>query len=129
MPQDDLAGRLLAAIEETERIAHAAGGEAWHRPDPIALPSLIVGQDEHIVSYDEEDAESPHIVRHDPAAVLRRCAADRRIVGAYSEAVTALHDAPLHARPFVDAHLSALKVVLRELSDGYGLDVEENGRG
>lgn len=80
----DLVTAIRAAIEETERIAQAAGGTAWVRtttyPDQAGVEDAATGE---VVVYDEgfpTVAQAEHIVRHDPAAVLRRCAADRKIL-------------------------------------------------
>jgi hypothetical protein len=69
----DLTTRLLAAIEETERIAQAAirwseGASEWA---------------------DGENPDWVHIAHHDPTTVLRRCAVDRKIVERYTNAVAA----------------------------------------
>lgn len=82
---DDLAARLLAAIEEAEDDAKAAmdapgvdqwmwdgylyegdGGGAWSGLDPLARNGQRIGA---------------HVARQDPKATLIRCAADRKIVG------------------------------------------------
>lgn len=83
----DIAARVLAAIEETERIARAAGGGHWHRGDRPMDECRIEDDDGDFTIYDEGGhgvAHADHIVRHDPAAVLRRCTADRRSVKRHS---------------------------------------------
>jgi hypothetical protein len=62
---------LLARIAEDRRIAvdaaSAGGGEAWSTAEgPTRLP--------------EQPAAAEHVVRHDPARVLRECTARRRLV-------------------------------------------------
>lgn len=74
MDYDGLTTRLLAAIEETERIAQAAirwseGASEWA---------------------DGENPDWVHIARHDPATELIRCEADREIVELHS---------PVHVPP------------------------------
>jgi len=80
----DLASRLLAAIEEVERLAHEAqdyigdspwsvgrargSGEPYVKGEVAAVCSLV------------DEASAAHIAHNDPAAVLRRCAADREEV-------------------------------------------------
>ena len=89
----DLAARILAAVDDAERAAryvlsdYAAHDAAW------TVPSTGVIQlgDDLLATADGPLAE--HIARHDPAAVLRRCAADRRILQLHPqvEADTAGH--------------------------------------
>lgn len=69
---DDLAVRLLAAIEETERIAREAADAHFH----------FDARDDHFVARGlRSDQIVRHIIRQDPKATLIRCAADRKIVG------------------------------------------------
>lgn len=85
----DLVSRLIAAIEETERLATNCEGREWgHRfgpaPDgeepehwvagvPTSDTIAICGED-----YTMARHHAAHIAHNDPTAVLRRCAADRR---------------------------------------------------
>lgn len=61
---DSLVARLREAIDETQRIAQAAVGFDYGVKDWA----------------DDGDPVNVHIARHDPAAVLRRCAADRKLL-------------------------------------------------
>lgn len=79
---DDLVPQILAAIEETERLASAlistvnpTTGE-WVPAGPHGTE--IRDSRDHLVVKHSWPDEIAHIIRHDPAAVLRRCAADRR---------------------------------------------------
>lgn len=90
---DDLAARVLAAIEETERIAQAATPGPWQRflghdigvGQPVVPDSPVDG---HTVAemprcadhVDRRCEDAAHIAHNDPESVLRRCAADREIV-------------------------------------------------
>lgn len=86
----DLVTRLREAIDETERIARAAGGSAWIRWTGFG-PVVVERETEYGVVYvtgagvvSDEGQPSPkqvdHILHHDPAAVLRRITADRKIL-------------------------------------------------
>lgn len=80
----DLIARLTAAVDETERVARAACHETngeWNQPDPERHPGGVDDATGDIVVYDEgspTQAQAAHIARHDPASVLRGCAADRK---------------------------------------------------
>lgn len=93
---DDVVPRILAAIDETERDARAATQGPWrHTPEkhwrkpgtawceeavfagPVGADAVCVAGTGN--SDDPQSmADAAHIARHDPDAVLRRCAADRR---------------------------------------------------
>lgn len=93
---EDLAARLLAAIDETERIARAAAdgdsgdwfvGDKWNvyrREDTTPLDDEATNA---LVVYDNVHDQSVHIVHNDPQAVLRRCAADRKILELHNDPV------------------------------------------
>lgn len=67
---DDLAARLLAAIEETERIAQAAADSAREHDAFGTGNGILTGS----------PAIALHVRRQDPKSTLIRCAADRRTV-------------------------------------------------
>lgn len=80
----DLVDRLRAALDETERVARAAGA-AWTlegERDELLLD--FGGHTTTAIGFYEDDAlrpaEAAHIVRHDPASVLRMVAAHRKIL-------------------------------------------------
>lgn len=96
----DLHGWIVQQIEETERLARRAAGLCGCHPpkpswsfrdgdEPTDGRILIVGEPHPSLkrkigrkwngSY-EGLFMAEHIVRHDPAAVLHRCAADRKIL-------------------------------------------------
>lgn len=89
----DLAARLLAAIEETERVARAActpipSKGVWVVDRPIDAEIIDDAFDYRVVVYDEgapSPGQAAHIVHNDPHAVLRRCAADRKILHEHSD--------------------------------------------
>lgn len=85
----DLATRLLAAIEETEAYALALtrGGRTgeWTalttpRGDFRVLDELGYSVIEHTDVNSDPWFTTVHVALNDPAATLRRCAADRKIV-------------------------------------------------
>lgn len=72
----DLAAWLTAIWDEEERLAIKAGGDRW------ILDGSIVHQDrphEDVVDWVYDEADE-HIAAHDPASVLARIAADRKIL-------------------------------------------------
>lgn len=95
---DDVVRQILAAIEEAEQDARAATQGPWrHTPEkhwrkpgtawceeavfagPAGADAVCVAGTGN--SDDPQSmADAVHIARHDPDAVLRRCAADREIV-------------------------------------------------
>lgn len=93
---DDLASRVLAAIEGTERIARDTYADVFFlkpRRSPSAwsaepIRGVVVTGRDHLVSRAEggliADAmskeDATHIARQDPSTTLRRCAADRKLV-------------------------------------------------
>lgn len=85
-----LADRIRAALDETERVARAAGGSAWIRWTGFG-PVIVEQTTEYGVVYvtgagvvSDEGQPSPgqvdHILRHDPERVLRMVAAHRQIL-------------------------------------------------
>lgn len=81
----DLHGWLSQQIDETQRIAEAARGQGegrW-RHDSSYPNGYVYDDGDQPVVYDEGapfPEEAAHIALHGPASVLRRCAADRRIL-------------------------------------------------
>ncbi len=81
----DLHGWITQQVAETQRIAEAARGQGagqWRHESSHPNGYVYDERDQPVV-YDEgapfpEEAE--HIAFHDPASVLRQCAADRKIL-------------------------------------------------
>lgn len=81
----DLHGWITQRIDETQRVAELARGHGegrWHHETGYHSGRV---EDERgsTVVYDEGaplEEEAAHIALHDPDAVLRRCAADRKIL-------------------------------------------------
>lgn len=133
---DKLVADLLAAIEETERIAREATGESvLLEADPswtaVAYRGAIVGGRTHavngeygtMVAADLRKPKAEHIARHDPDATLRLCAAHKRIVERAAR-LRARCDLEPDNLPYQVAWATA-KADLTDLAKGYGLEVEE----
>jgi hypothetical protein len=125
----DLAARVLAAIDETERTAQAAVGSltgSWSvepfepsRPEAVPASAWVDDGDEGIATVNGS-FRAEHIAHNDPAAVLRRCAADRKIVHRYQKL------ASLPNKSYAQSSaLDAYRSVLYSLAEGYGITTEE----
>lgn len=89
---DDLVQWLRAQLDEDERIARAATAGPWSRMGRRVLdpspPSdrlgigMAVG---HAAADADFNETADHIVRHDPARVLREIDADRKLLDQYAE--------------------------------------------
>ena len=81
----DLHEWIAGRVDETQRIAEAARGQGegrWHHETGYHSGRVSDERGETVV-YDEGaplEEEAAHIAFHDPATVLRRCAADRKIL-------------------------------------------------
>ena len=79
----DLHGWITQQIDQAQRIAEAARGHGegrWHHETGYHSGRVTDERGETVV-YDEGaplEEEAAHIAMHDPAAVLRRCEADRK---------------------------------------------------
>jgi hypothetical protein len=137
---EEILAWLEIAITERENVARDAcdGGEGrWHSgwcsEDELEegeTSGAGVGDErDRTVVYDEgrpSKAQSIHIALNDPESVLRRCAADRKLI--YEVRRTAENakgnpwDRLLHGYgPYADAMLAAAKVV----AEGYGWTGDE----
>ncbi|MEU8740568.1 DUF6221 family protein [Streptomyces halstedii] len=99
---EDVLAFLNAAIAEHERVAQEAcdGGDGrWHSgwcPDDEIEEGETSGagvsdERDRTVVYDEgypSKAQSVHIALNDPASVLRRCAADRKLIALHRPQMT-----------------------------------------
>ncbi len=120
---EDLSSRILAAIDETEKIATIADDRSGLPPTTWITELSRSGKwrilreadDMEPIGYISDGRwEDQHIVRHDPAAVLRRCAADRKILAHCASAITAT------AVSSPDC-FSLAEWVLDRLADAYGI--------
>ncbi|MFI9154523.1 DUF6221 family protein [Streptomyces sp. NPDC053367] len=81
----DLHGWITQQIDKTQRVAEAARGTGegrWHH-DTSYPNGYVYDEGVQPVVYDESTPspeEAAHIALNDPASVLRRCAADRKIL-------------------------------------------------
>lgn len=89
----DLHGWITQQIDTVEAIARDAGGKAWHWEhdygdmcnDPTCPYGELATDDTVLMQVHGYDVTEPwqgaaHIALHDPATVLRRCEADRRVL-------------------------------------------------
>lgn len=91
---DDLVTFLRAALDDDEQIARAALPGPWHVNDEALVETIYSADDVAVVAGGrwggeapvfDSDADAVHIVRHDPARVLREVAAKRAIADSYDE--------------------------------------------
>lgn len=113
---NDLIAAIRGAIDETERIATEAVGPDWQTD--VAADSGWNSYREHVRS---------HILRHDPAAALRRCAADRRILDQIVDEANGLDmsvdlDRRVGSRDEAEEPYLG-NVLVRLLAEGYGIEV------
>ncbi|MFF7130362.1 DUF6221 family protein [Streptomyces sp. NPDC008240] len=138
----DLHGWITQQIDKTETIARDAGGKAWHWEhdygdmcnDPTCPYGELATDDTVLMSVHGYDVTEPwqgaaHIARHDPATVLRRCAADRKILdihkpyggrGYGGHACTGCGE---HREDWAVEHANDCPT-LQALAEGYGLTPE-----
>lgn len=84
----DLVSRLLAAIEEAEQKALAVPehlrADRWTHPGPWVMHGGESRSEDEValvrMTGRQAEAIAEHIALNDPAAVLRRCAADKRVL-------------------------------------------------
>lgn len=84
---DELVVWLRAQLDEDERIARAAGGLEWSRPEDPGDPAAIRDSEHERVVCDEgwpSEGQEVHIAEWDPARALHEIDAKRRIVERYS---------------------------------------------
>lgn len=124
--------RLLAAITETEQDARACAGAPWVddvpgmvQVDPAAIREnkQALGRLGYVAHTDNSpagDAYRAHIVRNDPAVVLRRCAADRNAIGRCQAAIKQYERGDGDAGGYTLAFM-----VLTHLAEGYGIVVAD----
>ena len=110
----DLVSRLLEAIEQAERLAKFEDEDGRTHPDSWHTRSCGYGQGELMEDCDCEVSSS----------VLRRCAADRKIVEFWSLAYSKFSDFP---HPEWDRIRSNARWTIRKIAEGYGLSDHQEG--
>ncbi|WP_027930682.1 DUF6221 family protein [Amycolatopsis thermoflava] len=122
----DIRDRLIAAIDETEHIANAAAEKAREDYGDSRTGLHWIGIGGTLEAVDdpagrasaEFDKVGYHVAHHDPASVLRRCAADRKLLE--------LHE-PQGSRKYcgecggTDYPVSWPCPTLQYLAEGYGI--------
>lgn len=74
---------LRGVMDAAQRDAEAAGGDVWRRQDHPSDTVAVYDSKGEPVMYGEglpTEEQQAHIVRNGPAAVLRRIAADRKLL-------------------------------------------------
>lgn len=149
MSPEDLVVALRTAIDETERIAKEATSGPWRVVNPttygsatvdgpdamqdggydpitggrreVLRPLVVIPKDvDYGPTVGLPDAE--HIAHHDPAAVLRRVAADREIVALYETARGLLPGEPRSIS--LTMVVGVYEQVLLCMARGYGIETE-----
>lgn len=119
-----LAERVLEAIGDVEEIAEDAASEGidiWKPEDPAYW-----WNDDYPMSRNEKRL----IAMHDPAAVLRRCAADRKILDLHQAIVTGLPTLPLICETCGSGECDTYPTAwpcptLAALAEAYGVPLEQ----
>ncbi|MEV8417819.1 DUF6221 family protein [Streptomyces niveus] len=80
---DDLVAFLRARLDEDEQAARGCSSEAWweHPKNWVSAPQL------NRIALVMHDGDRGHVVRHDPARILREVDAKRRIIDFYANAL------------------------------------------
>ncbi|MEU6016937.1 DUF6221 family protein [Streptomyces sp. NPDC047515] len=118
---------LDSAITAREELAQSLPAGPWTaRPDDdvVVAADLISVAEAFALSSRQTRAVQAHIALHDPKSVLRRCAADRKIVDLYTATKRlAEHDDDPNVIDLLTAarqNLRALESVVQSLAEGYG---------
>lgn len=113
---DDLVQLLREAIDETERIARAAVGDSV-----FDGTGIVTGPRWSVAML---STSAWHIAHHDPAAVLRRCAADRKILDMWKpdpvDDLVAEFDGFRSCSDSCPPQIGAY--ILAALAEGYGIE-------
>jgi hypothetical protein len=108
---NELMSRLVAAIYVKASLAKEAQGGPWGNEDePGEVREVPNGG---TVAFTPRQEDGQFIAANDPQVVLRRCAADQRLVKLWRVVNTASNASP-DMRTVMDE-------VMRHLADGYGI--------
>lgn len=119
----DLTEQLRAVIEQTEWIAEHAVTDSYdsHWREKGGNQIGVFTRRDHVVATFPIIGPIRHVIRHDPAAVLLRCAADRKLLDAYEE-IKAQHDRD-EEESGVRGYLYGVEAAVKLLAEGYGIEV------
>jgi hypothetical protein len=126
---DQLVVWLREAMDAAERDAEAATPGPWSVNDESYPETVYSASNVDVVaggrwggeaSVFESAADAVHIARHHPAAVLRRIAADRKLLDDLERVVKGDY--------IDDGELPLAEHVLRLLAEGYGWAEETSGQ-
>jgi hypothetical protein len=120
---DELVQWLRAQLDEDERIARDAGGAWMEVPDtnwvltaPVPLTEWKPPDSDRNVGVIPREWDRSHIIRHDPAQVLREVDAKRAVVNRYAEIADSDIDMPNDPEY---AYANAYGEVVRHLAVAY----------
>lgn len=132
---DDLIARIRAAIDEDERMAEAAFGQARHgeweyRPGSddgvyVAGGAIEIFRSDAYGYTRLGNAYGQHIARHDPARVLRTVQVYRDLLVGAEAALCATDEDPNDPVRASDA--AHARHTLEDLADIYGIEVPSHG--
>lgn len=126
----DLHGWITQQIDHTEHQARAAA--ELQAPQWTCPSTGVVDLGDDLISTGDRDV-AYHIVRHDPAAVLRRCTADRKILDTHKPygqswepyaCIGCGYDGSDYCSDWITDHVNDCPTLLA-LAEGYGLTEEQ----
>jgi hypothetical protein len=118
---DDLISWLRSVWDDEERTALAVpeGRRSWH----VDGGSVVAGHPtDEVVDWVHDEGAAEHIALHDPARVLRRIEADRRILDEYQKALDRRrrHPEDLAAAGALLQMVRVIKLMAESLADHPG---------
>lgn len=123
----DLVSLLLAAIEAREQKARKAQGTTWDVARDGEVRELGNGG---TVAYVPRPEDAEFIAGNDPAAVLRRCAEERKVVLAYKGVDMAAGEfGPVDLHPVDRGKWIGLRIAVNAIAAWCGISVEEETTG
>lgn len=127
----DLRDKITAAIDRAEQVARATADvhdiPEWTAMAGVQGWDVLIDDPKHryIIAIGASEEEALHIVLNDPAAVLRRCAADRRVLERHRTPAAVPIEDP---GPYTCVACAGLAVWpcddIRDLADRYGIELE-----
>jgi hypothetical protein len=129
---DDLSSLLLAAIEETDRLAREADTNGhWLAHEHGYVAFYDSGPETFWNSVDRPE-RARHIAHHDPASVLRRCAGERQAIAMCNAAIKQYERGDgegEHEKGVVAGAYLMASMVLTHIAEGYGITDHRESEG